>query len=154
MTASEALLEVSGLSVHFGGLRAVDEVSFRIGSREILGLVGPNGAGKTTTFNAVYGMVHVTRGKITFRGRDTTGQPPERITPLGVARTFQNVRPFGELSVRTLGAILERRFAVPAAQGMAPDHPTLGDVDSPESLAEYQAAKRAHKAAMRAAKAS
>jgi uncharacterized HhH-GPD family protein len=61
---------------------------------------------------------------------------------------------FGELSVRTLGAILERRFAVPAAQGMAPDHPTLGDVDSPEALAEYQAAKRAHKAALRAAKAS
>ena len=61
---------------------------------------------------------------------------------------------FGDMSVRTLGAILEKRFDVLAAQGIAPNHPTLGDVDSHEALAEYQAAKRAHKAAMRAAKAS
>jgi uncharacterized HhH-GPD family protein len=61
---------------------------------------------------------------------------------------------FGEMTVRTLGTILEKRFGVPAAQGISPDHMTLGDVDSHESLAEYQAAKRAHKAAMRAAKAS
>ena len=58
------------------------------------------------------------------------------------------------MTVGTLGVILEKRFGVPAAQGMAPDRPTLGDVDSPEALAEYQAAKRAHKAAMRAAKAA
>jgi len=61
---------------------------------------------------------------------------------------------FGEMKVRTLGAVLEKRFGVPAARGIAPDRMTLGDVDSHESLAEYQAAKRAHKAAMRAAKAS
>jgi uncharacterized HhH-GPD family protein len=61
---------------------------------------------------------------------------------------------FGEMKVRTLGAVLEKRFGVEAAQGIAPNHMTLGDVDSHESLAEYQAAKRAHKAAMRAAKAS
>ena len=61
---------------------------------------------------------------------------------------------FGDMSVRTLGTILEKRFDVPAARGISPNHMTLGDVDSHESLAEYQAAKRAHKAAMRAAKAS
>ncbi|MCW2977406.1 MAG: HhH-GPD family protein [Actinomycetia bacterium] len=61
---------------------------------------------------------------------------------------------FGDMKVRTLGAVLEKRFGVPAARGMAPGHMTLGDVDSHESLAEYQAAKRAHKAALRAAKAS
>ena len=61
---------------------------------------------------------------------------------------------FGDMSVRTLGTILEKRFDVPAAHGISPHHMTLGDVDSHESLAEYQAAKRAHKAAMRAAKAS
>jgi branched-chain amino acid transport system ATP-binding protein len=94
------MLEVRGLSVHFGGLRAVAEVDFHVDAREILGLVGPNGAGKTTIFNAISGMLPPTAGRIRLRDADITGLPPERISALGVARTFQNVRPFAELSVR------------------------------------------------------
>ena len=94
------MLEVTGLSVHFGGLRAVAEVDFHVGANEILGLVGPNGAGKTTIFNVISGMLPPTGGRIQLLDDDITGLPPERISTLGVARTFQNVRPFGELSVR------------------------------------------------------
>jgi ABC-type branched-subunit amino acid transport system ATPase component len=94
------MLEVAGLSVHFGGLRAVDNVDFRVGKGEILGLVGPNGAGKTTTFNTIFGMIKPVAGRIALRGSDITGFASERINALGVARTFQNVRPFAELSVR------------------------------------------------------
>jgi ABC-type branched-subunit amino acid transport system ATPase component len=97
---SDRMLEVEGLSVHFGGLRAVDNVDFHVTRREILGLVGPNGAGKTTIFNAVFGMIKPTAGRISLRGSDITGLASERINALGVARTFQNVRPFAELSVR------------------------------------------------------
>ena len=95
-----ALLDVAGLSVRFGGLRAVDEVSFDVGSNEIVGLIGPNGAGKTTIFNTLCGVVRATAGKIRFAGRDMTGFAPELVARLGIARTFQNVRLFGELSVR------------------------------------------------------
>ena len=94
------MLDVRGLSVHFGGLRAVDNVDFVVRQREILGLVGPNGAGKTTIFNTISGMLKPSAGTIRLRGEDITGLASERINALGVARTFQNVRPFAELSVR------------------------------------------------------
>ncbi len=97
---SASVLAVEGLSVNFGGLRAVNDVSFAIGENEIVGLVGPNGAGKTTIFNAIFGMIAPTSGRIVFRGRDITGLAPERIAEAGITRTFQNVRLFGELSVR------------------------------------------------------
>ena len=96
----DLMLEVERLSVHFGGLRAVDNVDFEVAKGEILGLVGPNGAGKTTTFNTIFGMIKPESGRIALRGADITGFPSERINALGVARTFQNVRPFAELSVR------------------------------------------------------
>jgi branched-chain amino acid transport system ATP-binding protein len=94
------MLEVAGLSVHFGGLRAVSEVDFSVGAHEIVGLVGPNGAGKTTIFNVISGMLPPTAGRIRLFGDDITGMTPECINTLGIARTFQNVRPFAELSVR------------------------------------------------------
>lgn len=94
------VLRVDALSVHFRALRAVEDVSFEIRDGEILGLVGPNGAGKTTIFNAIFGMVRPTGGRITHRGADITGIAPECINARGIARTFQNVRPFSELSVR------------------------------------------------------
>jgi branched-chain amino acid transport system ATP-binding protein len=94
------LLEAANLSVRFGGLRAVDEVSFTVGRREIVGLIGPNGAGKTTTFNSLCGVVRPTAGQILFDGRDLAGLEPDQIARLGIARTFQNVRLFGELSLR------------------------------------------------------
>jgi branched-chain amino acid transport system ATP-binding protein len=97
---TEALLDVAGLSVRFGGLRAVDDVSFDIGNNEIVGLIGPNGAGKTTIFNTLCGVVRATSGRIAFAAHDMTGLAPERVARLGIARTFQNVRLFGELSLR------------------------------------------------------
>lgn len=94
------ILKVSGLHVRFGGVKAVTDVSFQVGSGEILGLIGPNGAGKTTSFNAVSGMVVPTEGRIALRGHDVTGWPPERMAALGMARTFQNIQLFEGLSVR------------------------------------------------------
>ena len=94
------MLQTHGLSVRFGGLRAVDAVDLTLHNGEILGLIGPNGAGKTTMFNAISGMLQPSAGHVALREQDITGLPPERINALGVARTFQNVRPFAELSVR------------------------------------------------------
>jgi branched-chain amino acid transport system ATP-binding protein len=93
-------LDVAGLSVRFGGLRAVDDVSFTVSKSEIVGLIGPNGAGKTTIFNTLCGLLKASSGRISFAERDVTGLAPEQVAALGVARTFQNVRLFGELSVR------------------------------------------------------
>jgi ABC-type branched-subunit amino acid transport system ATPase component len=93
------LLDVSELSVRFGGLRAVEDVSFAVGRNEIVGLIGPNGAGKTTIFNTLCGVVRATAGRVTFAERDITGLAPERVAAMGIARTFQNVRLFGELSL-------------------------------------------------------
>ena len=94
-----ALLEVVNLSVRFGGLTAVDAVSFALGRDEIVGLIGPNGAGKTTIFNTLCGMVRPSAGRAAFEGHALTGLAPEAVAALGVARTFQNVRLFGELNL-------------------------------------------------------
>jgi ABC-type branched-subunit amino acid transport system ATPase component len=95
-----ALLEVENLSVRFGGLLAVDAVSFAVGGNEIVGLIGPNGAGKTTIFNSLCGMVQPSAGRALFDGQALSDLAPERVARLGLARTFQNVRLFGELSLR------------------------------------------------------
>lgn len=97
---SGPVLELAGLSVHFGGLRAVQDVSFDVFPGEIVGLVGPNGSGKTTTFNSISGILRPTYGAVRFRGGDITGWTPERVARGGIARTFQNVRLFRELSLR------------------------------------------------------
>jgi branched-chain amino acid transport system ATP-binding protein len=94
-----ALLEVKDLSIHFGGLRAVDGVSFEIKRGEILGLLGPNGAGKTVTFNLISGVYKPTSGEIWFDGQRIDGLPPYAIAALGLGRTFQIVKPFPTLSV-------------------------------------------------------
>jgi ABC-type branched-subunit amino acid transport system ATPase component len=94
------LLSVQDLSIHFGGLKAVDQVSFEVRAGEILGLLGPNGAGKTTCFNAISGVYRPTAGEIRLDGRRTNGLPPHRMAELGIGRTFQIVRPFSGLSVR------------------------------------------------------
>ncbi len=94
-----ALLSVQDLSVHFGGLKAVDGVSFEVRAGEILGLLGPNGAGKTTCFNAISGVYRPAGGEIRLGGLRTDGLPPHRMAALGVGRTFQIVRPFSGLSV-------------------------------------------------------
>ena len=94
---SPALLEVSGLEKRFGGVRAVDSVSFSLNQGELLGIIGPNGSGKTTLVNLITGFVKPDAGRVLFRSRDITGLPPFRTARLGVARTFQMVRPFYQL---------------------------------------------------------
>jgi branched-chain amino acid transport system ATP-binding protein len=91
-------LSVQELSVNFGGLRAVDSVTFSIEGGQIHGLIGPNGAGKTTIFNCVTGFYRPTRGTIRFRDRDITHLRPDQIGRLGIARTFQNVQLFRSMS--------------------------------------------------------
>lgn len=95
----EPLLSLREISMHFGGLKALDRVSFDLHEGEILGLIGPNGAGKTTCFNTVSGVYRPTSGEIRFRGKRTDGLPPHRMAALGIGRTFQIVRPFPNLTV-------------------------------------------------------
>jgi branched-chain amino acid transport system ATP-binding protein len=85
--------------MRFGGLSALEDLHLAVPAGGIHGLIGPNGAGKTTVFNLISGFLRPTAGRISFNGADLTGQPPHRITARGIARTFQNIRLFGELSV-------------------------------------------------------
>ena len=96
---AEPILEVARVSKIFGGLTAVNDVSFTMEAGEILGLIGPNGAGKTTLFNVVSGDFAPTHGKVLFKGKDVSGKPPYTLAALGIGRTFQVVKPFGGLSV-------------------------------------------------------
>jgi len=93
------LLEVQSLSKRFGGLQAVKDLSFTVGEGEIVALIGPNGAGKTTAFALISGFLAPDTGRVTFRGRDLAGLKPHRVNALGVARTFQIMRPFPRLTV-------------------------------------------------------
>jgi branched-chain amino acid transport system ATP-binding protein len=93
-----ALLEVDHVTLRFGGVVALDEVDFAIYEGEILGLIGPNGAGKTTCFNAMTGVYTPTSGEIRFAGTPISGRKSHRITQLGIARTFQNIRLFPEMT--------------------------------------------------------
>jgi branched-chain amino acid transport system ATP-binding protein len=109
MTA--ALLEIDGLSKNFGGLRAVNGLSFAVREREILGLIGPNGAGKSTIFNLINGVFPPDQGRVTFTGTDLTGKPPYRVARHGLARTHQIVQPLADLTVLencTVGACFGR----------------------------------------------
>jgi branched-chain amino acid transport system ATP-binding protein len=92
------LIEVQNLTVKFGGLVALDDVSFTIKRGEILGLIGPNGAGKTTCFNAMTGVYKPTSGRVLLEGNSIGGKKRHHITRLGLARTFQNIRLFGEMT--------------------------------------------------------
>ena len=92
------ILDASGVTKQFGGLTAVDDVSFQIPRRAIVSLIGPNGAGKTTFFNILTGLYKPTLGRVSFDGKDITGGRPDKIMALGVARTFQNIRLFGTMS--------------------------------------------------------
>jgi branched-chain amino acid transport system ATP-binding protein len=94
-----ALLRLQNLDMRFGGLSALEDLNLAVPAGGLYGLIGPNGAGKTTVFNLVSGFLQPTGGRIFWDGRDLTGEPPHRITALGVARTFQNIRLFGALSV-------------------------------------------------------
>jgi branched-chain amino acid transport system ATP-binding protein len=103
------MLELDRLSVRFGGLTAVDGVSLRVDSHEVLGLVGPNGAGKTTLFNAISGLVRPAGGAIRFNGKDILRMALFRRARLGIGRTFQIPQPLHELTVRE-NLVVAQRF--------------------------------------------
>lgn len=96
---SQPLLQLDHATIRFGGLTAVSKFSLEVQPRQLVGLIGPNGAGKTTAFNLITGVYQPTEGGITFEGKSIAGVRPHDLTRLGIARTFQNIRLFGSLSV-------------------------------------------------------
>jgi len=94
-----SILDVQGLSKSFGAIHVADDVSFAVAEGEILGVIGPNGAGKTTLFGMLSGHIPPSAGRVLFRGRDVTELPPQDRARLGVARTYQVPRPFGQMTV-------------------------------------------------------
>ena len=135
------LLELRQVSRSFGGLTAVKSVDLRVDSGEIVGLIGPNGAGKTTLFNLITGTFRPNRGTILFEGRDITGLAPDARCRLGIARTFQLVRPFPNLSVLdnvAVGSVYGRQ---PAASRRA------AEVAARETLDLLGLSDRAHQLA-------
>ena len=96
---SAVVLDVKGLSVAFGGVQAVDGLTFQVREGEVLSVIGPNGAGKTSAFNCITGFYKPQSGQVAFKGDDITGGRPANIAAKGIARTFQNLRLFGELTV-------------------------------------------------------
>lgn len=92
------ILDVRGVTKTFGGVLALNSVSFHINEGEILGVIGPNGSGKTTLINCITGFIKMTSGRVSFRGKDITGRAPHRIADMGLTRTFQIMRPYYSLS--------------------------------------------------------
>lgn len=121
----DTLLEAAGLTVQFGGLTALDDVSFTIRRGEILGLIGPNGAGKTTCFNALTGVYRPKSGSVTFDGSPVGRMKRHEITRLGIARTFQNIRLWGEMTALenvVVGTDARHKTSVPGALIRSPRH--------------------------------
>jgi branched-chain amino acid transport system ATP-binding protein len=120
-----ALLEVDDVTLRFGGVVALDRVSFSLHEGEIFGLIGPNGAGKTTCFNAMTGVYRPTSGEIRFAGQPVTGRKKHEITRMGIARTFQNIRLFPEMTALEnvmVGADAHHRTSVVGALFRLPRH--------------------------------
>ena len=93
------MLELTQVSKHFGGVEVLQDVSFTVQAGQVFGLIGPNGAGKTTVFNLITGLITPSSGRISFNGQPLTGVAPHQITRRGIARTFQNIRVFKEMSL-------------------------------------------------------
>ncbi|MFG1846063.1 ABC transporter ATP-binding protein [Micromonospora carbonacea] len=121
----EPLLEVDDVTLRFGGVVALDKVNFTLYKGEILGLIGPNGAGKTTCFNAMTGVYRPTEGEIRFKGQRTNGKRRSWITKAGIARTFQNIRLFPEMTALEnvmVGADVHHKTSVISAMLRLPRH--------------------------------
>ena len=116
---AEPLLRVENVSKRFGGLLAVDRASFAAEAGRITALIGPNGAGKTTLFAIVSGFLAPTEGRIHYDGSDITGEPPHKLARRGVARTFQIVQPFAELTVRENIAVGSHLYRPARADALA-----------------------------------
>ena len=93
----EPILQVKEVTKTFGGIIALNRVSFEVGKGEILGIIGPNGSGKTTVVNCITGFIKASSGNVFFQGRNITGTPPHKIADMGVTRTFQIMRPYYSL---------------------------------------------------------
>ncbi len=123
------LLSVEGLGITFGGLKAVNEVSFKVEPGEIVSVIGPNGAGKTTLFNMISGVYRPDRGRVVLNGEDVTGMAPFRLAQRGMSRTFQNLQIFQNMTVlenailgfhlQEKGSILADLFDLPPSRGRA-----------------------------------
>lgn len=116
---SEAFLSIKNVAMHFGGLHALDDVSFEVERGSVLGLIGPNGSGKTTLMNVVSGVYKPTHGNVVFNGRRIADVPAYAVCRLGIARTFQVVKPFANLTVRenvAVGAMYGRNGAKRSAR--------------------------------------
>jgi len=141
------VLEVSGIKKHFGGVKAVDGVSFTVEEGEILGLIGPNGCGKSTLFNCILGQLSPTAGDVKLDGRIITGLYPSQLNRLGVSRTFQLLQVFPNLSVREnlilagqehKGSMLKRLFG-PRDAGLTAEADRMIAFFKLEHLAEQKA---------------
>ncbi len=110
------ILNLDRLSLHFGGLQALSQLDLQVDDREIVSLIGPNGAGKTTVFNVITGVYQPSSGNVRFAGQSIAGQPPHKIARLGIARTFQSLRLFPNMSVieNVMAATYGRTRATPA----------------------------------------
>lgn len=97
MMGPEPFLRVASLSKNFGGVQAINNLSFNLNKGELLGLIGPNGSGKTTAVNLITGFVKPSEGEVIYQGKDITSMPPHKIVRLGISRTFQMVKPFYQL---------------------------------------------------------
>ena len=118
-----ALLKMEGATIRFGGLVAVNAVSFEIEPGQLFGLIGPNGAGKTTCFNLITGVYKPTSGKVVFQGKDISGTPSNKVARLGICRTFQNIRLFKDLNVREnvmIAGNLRARTGIWGAMALSP----------------------------------
>jgi branched-chain amino acid transport system ATP-binding protein len=116
--STEVLLDARDISLSFGGTQAIRDVSFEVRSGELFAIIGPNGAGKTSIFNCISGVYHPQQGSIEFRGDNLVGQPPEDIARLGIARMFQNIELFDNLTVLDnlmLGRALHMDYSIASA---------------------------------------
>ena len=133
----ESILSVSGISKRFGGLRALDNVSFELPAGRIMGLMGPNGAGKTTLVNVICGFYKPDAGTIKFKGQDITRLSTHKVCRLGIARTYQIPQPFGDLTALqnvTVAAMYGRGMGQSAAQEQAPEALKLTDLSDKQHI--------------------
>jgi len=133
----ESILSVSGISKRFGGLRALDNVSFELPAGRIMGLMGPNGAGKTTLVNVICGFYKPDAGTIKFKGQDITRLSTHKVCRLGIARTYQIPQPFGDLTALqnvTVAAMYGRGLGQSAAREKAPGALELTDLSDKQHI--------------------
>ncbi len=138
---SQTVLDLQGVDRRFGGLQALTDVSLKVGAGEVLGLIGPNGAGKTTLVNVITGVHAASGGKVIYQGRDITRLKPYQTARIGIARTFQVVQPFPELSVldNVAAAAIFSQGGMSPAQGRELSREHIGFVGL-EAMADKPAA--------------